>query len=282
VIDAVYGSSAGAINATYFLSGQPYGLDIYVDDIANSEFLSLKRFFGRDPVMNLDFLIDYVMNEIKPLDWEAVLESPVPLKVIASSLDELKSVILHNFSTPAELAESLKASANVPEIAGPPKVINGHRLVDAAVFEPVPYRAAIRDGCTHVLVLCSHNQTPGQRGPVQKVMKKVVSAAVGRIILKPDYMRDASQARLDEYVQNGGITQNELLLVSMLQGLKGGMPPRLGAQVLPIYPPPQLFISPTCTDSSKLRAGAEKGRLAARRMLEPLTEESGGRWFFPF
>ncbi len=31
----------------------------------------------------------------------------------------------------------------------------GHRLVDAAVFEPVPFRSAIADGCTHVLVLCT-------------------------------------------------------------------------------------------------------------------------------
>jgi hypothetical protein len=28
-VDAVYGASAGAINATYFLTNQPYGLDIY-------------------------------------------------------------------------------------------------------------------------------------------------------------------------------------------------------------------------------------------------------------
>lgn len=31
----------------------------------------------------------------------------------------------------------------------------GLRLVDAAVFEPVPFRAAIADGCTHVFALCT-------------------------------------------------------------------------------------------------------------------------------
>ena len=34
-----------------------------------------------DPVLNLSFLIDYVMEEVKPLEWEAVLASPIPLKV---------------------------------------------------------------------------------------------------------------------------------------------------------------------------------------------------------
>ncbi len=31
--DAVYGSSAGAINATYFLTGQEQGLHIYTEDL---------------------------------------------------------------------------------------------------------------------------------------------------------------------------------------------------------------------------------------------------------
>ena len=41
--DAVYGSSAGAINATYFLSGQREGVNIYTDDIACKEFIDLGR-----------------------------------------------------------------------------------------------------------------------------------------------------------------------------------------------------------------------------------------------
>lgn len=101
VFDAVYGASAGAINATYFLTGvflgsvsrlltplttgvicamwmlsnvpgsactgQPEGLDIYTDHLAPSDrFLSLKRYWGKTsaPVMNLDFLLDEVMHEV--------------------------------------------------------------------------------------------------------------------------------------------------------------------------------------------------------------------------
>ena len=45
--DAVYGSSAGAINATYFLSGQRDGVSIYREDIANDRFVSLRRLVPR-------------------------------------------------------------------------------------------------------------------------------------------------------------------------------------------------------------------------------------------
>lgn len=54
-----------------------------------------------------------------------------------------------------DLETCLRASANVPEVAGRPIQHRGRRLVDAAVFEPVPFRAAIADGCTHIVTLCS-------------------------------------------------------------------------------------------------------------------------------
>ena len=41
------------------------------------------------------------------------------------------------------------------QIAGRPILHRGKRLVDAAVFEAVPFRAAIADGCTHIITLCS-------------------------------------------------------------------------------------------------------------------------------
>ncbi|CAD7703920.1 unnamed protein product [Ostreobium quekettii] len=271
--DAVYGSSAGAINATYFLSGQPHGLDVYADDISNERFLDFKRIIGPDPVMNLDFLVDYVMNEVKPLDFGKVLNSPIPLKVVASSLDSLDSFILQNFSTPRELAEALKASATVPEFAGGPKLISGHRLVDAAVFEPVPYQAAIRDGCTHVLALCSNTPTCGAEGPVQQVVKKFMNAAVGHIINNPPYMKEATHARLEEERLNGGLTQSELMLMAMIQGLKGWEPSAVGGQVSSIHPPSEVLMSPSCTDPPTLRVGAEEGRRSVRRVLEALVSD---------
>lgn len=182
VFDAVYGASAGAINATYFLSGaqqqqqrralprprrltrpclhvatgQPEGLDLYTDHLAVGErFLSLRRYWSASPVMDLDYLLDELMASVIPLDTGAVLASPLPLVVVASSLTSLRSELLAGFGSSAELVEALKASACVPEIVGGPRSIalhgRQHQLVDAAVFEPLPVKAALRDGCTHVL-----------------------------------------------------------------------------------------------------------------------------------
>ena len=40
-----------------------------------------EKFAG--PVLNLSFLMDHVMEKVKPLFWDAVLDSPIPLKVLA-------------------------------------------------------------------------------------------------------------------------------------------------------------------------------------------------------
>ena len=56
------------------------------------------------------------MHEKRPLDWEAVLSSNVPLKVVASCLDTLQPVILEGFTDAKDLETCLRASANVPEV----------------------------------------------------------------------------------------------------------------------------------------------------------------------
>jgi predicted patatin/cPLA2 family phospholipase len=94
--------------------------------------------------MDLDFLLDDVMADVIPLDWDAVIRSQLPLKVVASSLTTLRSEVLDSFTDRQDLVECLKASANVPEIVGGPRSHRGHQLVDAAVFEPLPIKAALR------------------------------------------------------------------------------------------------------------------------------------------
>ena len=115
------------------------------------------------PALDLGFLLEEIMSPsgAAPLRWDKVVSSDVPLKVIASCVDSLAPVVLDDFADAQDLAGCLRASANVPEVAGEPVVHRGRRLVDAAVFEPVPFRAAINDGATHVLALCTRPPPSG-------------------------------------------------------------------------------------------------------------------------
>lgn len=178
--DVVYGSSAGAIVGAYFVSKQlpVYGAQIYYDIICSipengQRFIDLwalrhhpyfrvrgrknKEFYanGARPVLLLDRLIDNVMRTQRPLDWDAFWRNhlQMPLKPIASSLSEMQSHTLDDFTSLDEFLERLRASARVPGIAGNPVEINGDYYADGLLFEPIPYRSALRDGCTDMLVL---------------------------------------------------------------------------------------------------------------------------------
>lgn len=157
--DAVYGSSAGAINAAYFLAGQAsLGSTIYFQDINNSRFIDLSRAFLGRPIVNLEYLFGDVMRRRKILDVDRVLASGAPLTVIATDVDTRMSQPLDRFATADQLMGGLRASATMPVIAGHPHEFGGRRYLDASISEPVPVPTAERRGHTHVLALLTRGR----------------------------------------------------------------------------------------------------------------------------
>ena len=60
--------------------------------------------------------------------------------------------------TRATLRLALRASAALPLLAGPPVELGGRRYIDAGLSAAIPFRAALADGATHVLVLRSRRE----------------------------------------------------------------------------------------------------------------------------
>src|SRR5688572_6260419 len=74
VFDEVYGASAGASNAAYFLAGQAaYAVPIYYRDINNTRFL---RPVWSRKMVDIDYLFDEVIARKRALRVEKVLSSP--------------------------------------------------------------------------------------------------------------------------------------------------------------------------------------------------------------
>jgi len=155
VFDAVYGSSAGALAGSLFVTqNMPIGPTIYFDDLVSKDFIDLKYFFGgKKSVMHLDFLTETILQGRKPLNWKALLEGDIPLKIVVSSVNKRKALCIDDYKTKEELFTLLKASATVPFIAGPPVKYHDDLFFDAALYESIPYISAKNDGCTHILVL---------------------------------------------------------------------------------------------------------------------------------
>jgi len=228
--DAVYGSSAGALIAAFFVSRQLNGTIIYSDILpaAGKRFLDrtqlipamgllpgwvpsslppsvlapricrhskctrtlpltsrspipssllspplfiplflLLRLEAR-PVLNLQFL-EKVVRETVRLDWAEFWKNnqKQPLNIVASSLDGMESLALTSergdWGCFEGLMQCLKSSMCVPGVAGPPIRLNvtcrvtGEKkegaFADALVFEPIPLKSAVEDGCTHIVTL---------------------------------------------------------------------------------------------------------------------------------
>jgi predicted patatin/cPLA2 family phospholipase len=152
--DAVYGSSAGAINAAYFLAGQAQvGTTIYYEDINNSRFINPWRAMNGRPIVDLGFLIDEVAVRRKPLEVARVLAAPSPLAVMATDAATGHRAILRDFTNARDLLDALRAGATMPIVAGLPARYGTGRYFDASLTEPIPVPTAEAEGHTHILVL---------------------------------------------------------------------------------------------------------------------------------
>jgi predicted patatin/cPLA2 family phospholipase len=154
--DAVYGVSAGALNAAYMLAGQTaMGTSIYFEDLPAARFVSRRRILaGRRP-MALDYTIDEIVARRKRLDVAAVQAAAPEFHVLATCLEHRS---LHRPHGP--LLEQLRAAARVPLLSGPPVSLNGCRLYDGGLLDPLPVDLALQDGATHVVVLRTRPDSP--------------------------------------------------------------------------------------------------------------------------
>jgi predicted patatin/cPLA2 family phospholipase len=153
MFDVVYGASAGAYIGAALLLGDGRGsAHIFFEDMACRAFADPRRLGSRKPVVSLDYLLDDVMVHSKPMPWDRLRDSPVPLRVVATAADDLTSHVLEP-RTASEWKTALRATAAIPVLAGPSIELHGRRWIDGSVSEPLPVLRALRDGATHVLVL---------------------------------------------------------------------------------------------------------------------------------
>ena len=139
--------------------------------------------FGK-PVLNLPYLLKDTLQKNKRLDWDKFVErqKTLPLKIVVSDLKDEKALVMDMdkgyFNSLSEMANCMHASCLLPGIAGPVmnmdkraidgdksvdkyfvgnavEDINVHPLVDALVYEPLPFHSAVDEGATHVVVLRS-------------------------------------------------------------------------------------------------------------------------------
>jgi predicted patatin/cPLA2 family phospholipase len=150
--DDIYTLSAGSINGAYLISGGSL-MSVYYDHLTTPDFLDYRRLLTHKPILSLDYVVDEVLGALNPLDYDAILHSPIRLHVATASVSRLEPRVFSEFRSASDLRLVLRASCCLPWIAGRPVDYDGDRLLDGGVLMPHPLVAALADGCTHVVVI---------------------------------------------------------------------------------------------------------------------------------
>jgi predicted patatin/cPLA2 family phospholipase len=155
VFDAVYGSSAGALNAAWLLCGRAEStMHAWWDPVVMRGTIDPRRALRRQPVVDTRFLVHTVYTEIMPMGFQEILDSTVEFHPIATDAVTGQATDLRGrIHDQPSLQAALRATTAMPLLAGEPIEIDGRRFVDAGVSESVPVRTALTQGATHIVAL---------------------------------------------------------------------------------------------------------------------------------
>jgi predicted patatin/cPLA2 family phospholipase len=150
VFDEVYGASAGAVNAAYFLAGQAaYATSIYYQKINNTRILRRPWHWK---LVDIDDLFDSVIAGDRPLRVDNVMASRSRLFVTIADAATGAAFLALAQSNETPLLTLLKASAAMPLLYNGLVTVNGRDCFDGGLINPLPILEAIESGCTDLLV----------------------------------------------------------------------------------------------------------------------------------
>ena len=252
--DAAYGSSAGTLNAMWLVSGRARdGVPTWIDARLVNALIRRRRALRRGPVVDITTLIERRYEELSPGLFAAVLASRSELHPIATDVETGQAVDLHReIADDRTLRLALRASAALPLLAGPPVELDGRRLLDAGLSAAIPFRAALADGATHVLVLRSRREG------------EIATAPSGRAAaLTERLLRRISPAVATAFSTRAEREADDEALLA-----RHAADPQLTPHILSIRPAPDSPVPGRLDrDIDVIRGGLEAGRDAAHAAL---------------
>jgi predicted patatin/cPLA2 family phospholipase len=248
VFDEVYATSAGAVNAAYFLSGQgAYGITIYFDDISNRRFINPWRFWR---MVDIGFVYDEVVSTVKPLDEQALRTQPAALFFSVTDMATGENHLLDVKAQPEPVTRMLKATSALPILYNRTIEVGGRTYIDGGASCTLPIVQAAERGCTDVLVVMT--KRPDHRSePPTWWRKSVLYWALGRTWPKI----------MDAYSVLDARNRNDRELAAGIHKLET-------VNVATIFPTAEeLVVERTTIDREKLVLGAERMAVRTAELL---------------
>lgn len=239
--DLVIGVSAGAYCAAFYLAGKHGQIKrIITEQMTASNFVNPWRMLRGGSLVDQDFLIGPVTQELFPLDFTALRASPSRFEVVAShaATGEPRYLTCQG----EDCLRALHATIAIPVFyRGGPVPFRGDWYFDGSVTDPIPAGRALELGATDVTVILTRRE--------DQIPPPLSRAA--RVFLSLD-LRD--HPAVAEVISTRTRTYSEAFALL-------GSPPE-GARIEVLAPPPDFPVTRFTRDREVVMRGYEIGKQA--------------------
>jgi predicted patatin/cPLA2 family phospholipase len=197
--DVIYGSSSGALNASYLAAGQVRSRAALYLAAAEGRLVDPGRALRGRPPFQLTEVVHSLLCA-HPHD-DRVLGGRPPLRVTATRVEDKHLDVLADFVSVAEVRQAVWASCAIPILAGDIVDFRGTSYVDGGLIESIPFGVALREGASHVLVLRARPADYRFRdypAPLLRLVRRLLRDAPGTLaeLIRDRPARYNAEARL--------------------------------------------------------------------------------------
>lgn len=191
------GVSAGSINMVCYIAGERgRSIDRYVYNSHQSEYMGVRNLKRVGAYVDLDYACaDFSGDSDRPFDFEAFQKNQSTFFVVGTHAATGEPHYFTKSDISRDNYDVLKASCSLPLACGAHSV-KGEQYFDGGVADPIPYKKALSDGCTHLLVLLTR--------PIDEPLPPVNMAILGRVLRR--YPEVAEQLRLRHVKYNSAVS----------------------------------------------------------------------------
>lgn len=236
--DFYIGVSSGSTNIAAYLAEMP-GRNhiIYTDYSLRPEFISFSRFIRGGHLLDLDWLWEITIREIR-LDLDRIYSSRKPFFVVLTDVESGQAC--YKLTSADNLEHVIKASSSVPLFYRNFPEVDGRPKSDGGLADPLPVGEAIRLGASRIMVVRSR-----PRGYLKRrgASEYIVSMHVRHYPL----LRKTVLSQEKRYNDSVALIRN----------------PPPGIDIIEICPPRGFAVSRLTRDRLVLQQGYEQGRAMA-------------------
>ena len=149
--DHLAGSSAGALNGAYFITGQAsYGVETYIHYLSKKNFVNP---FRLKKMVDIDYLVDHIGKKSRPLHLEKLRSAHTTLHISLTEASHARTHYVTNRTPDIDIWEAFRATAALPLLYNKSVKVGNGIYVDGSISMRIPIQRVVEHGCHYIVVI---------------------------------------------------------------------------------------------------------------------------------